>query len=259
MIETQMRREAERARGTRHRRGAPLRPSTDRHPLHVLLRSRAARPLRFALTGGLAGLLQLSLLTLLLGRGWPAAPANALAFLLAAQVNFALSSLFTWRDRRRTASLWRRWLAFHGAIAAMALVNQSVFLAVRTALPALVASAAGIAVAAVGNYLLGDRLVFGVHGHQRRSSLFLTLSSPRRTADALVRQHRERPAIMTPCPPDEGGRSAGAALSSDRQHPVSETSSTYHGTVMAPSYAEGVLMSGRSEESPSRYHTPKEK
>jgi putative flippase GtrA len=153
MIETQMRREAERARGTRHRRGAPLRPRTGRHPLHVLLRSRAARPLRFALTGGLAGLLQLSLLTLLTGRGWPAALANAVAFLLAAQVNFAVSSLFTWRDRR-PAPLWRRWLAFHGAIAAMALVNQSVFLAARTALPALVAAATGIAVAAVGNYLL---------------------------------------------------------------------------------------------------------
>jgi putative flippase GtrA len=132
------------------------------------LRSRAARPLRFALTGGLSGLLQLGLLALLTGRGWPAAPANAVAFLLAAQVNFALSSLFTWRDRRRMAPLWRRWLAFHGAIVATTLVNQSVFLATRTALPVLVASAAGIAIAAVGNYLLGDRLVFGAHGAATR-------------------------------------------------------------------------------------------
>src|SRR5436309_13396580 len=129
-------------------------------PRRHLDTTRAARPLRFALTGGLAGLLQLGLLALLTGRGWPTAPANAVAFLLAAQVNFALSSLFTWRDRRRTAPLWRPWLAFHGAIVAMALVNQSVFLAAWTALPALVASAAGIAVAAVGNYLLGDRLLF---------------------------------------------------------------------------------------------------
>jgi putative flippase GtrA len=259
MIETQEGRGVAGARGARHRRAVPIVQPTDTPPLRALLRSPVARPLRFALTGGLAGLLQLGLLALLVGRGWPSALANALAFLLAAQVNFALSSLFTWRDRRRTAPLWRRWLAFHGAIAAMALVNQSVFLAARTVLPALVASAAGIAVAAVGNYLLGDRLVFGVHGHQRRPSLFLTLSSPRRTADALVRQHRERPAIMTPCAPDDCGRSAGAALSSDCQHPVSETSSTHHGTVIAPSYAEGVLMSGGSEESPSRYHTPKEK
>src|SRR5947209_4027359 len=203
MIETQVGRRVAGARGSRQRWGVAIIQRTDTHPLHVLLRSRAARPLRFALTGGLAGLLQLGLLALLTGRGWPAALANAVAFLLAAQVNFALSSLFTWRDRRRMAPLWRRWLAFHGAIAAMALVNQSVFLAARTALPALVASAAGIAVAAVGNYLLGDRLVFGVHGHQRRPSLFLTLSSTRKTAHALVRRHHERPAIMTSCAPDD--------------------------------------------------------
>ena len=137
-------------------------------PRRRLDATRVARPLRFALTGGLAGLLQLGLLALLTGRGWPTAPANAVAFLLAAQVNFALSSLFTWRDRQRTAPLWRRWLAFHGAIVATALVNQSVFLVARTVLPALVASAAGIAVAAVGNYLLGDRLVFRTPGAAAR-------------------------------------------------------------------------------------------
>jgi putative flippase GtrA len=132
-------------------------------PRRQLDTTPAARPLRFALTGGLASLVQLGLLALLTESSWPTAPANVVAILLAAQVNFALSSLFTWRDRRRTAPLWRRWLAFHGAIAATALVNQSVFLATRTALPALMASAAGIAVAAVGNYLLGDRLVFRAH------------------------------------------------------------------------------------------------
>jgi putative flippase GtrA len=259
MIETQEGRGVADAGGARQRRAVPIVQPTDTHPLRALLRSAVARPLRFAVTGGLAGLLQLGLLALLVGRGWPAAPANAVAFLLAAQLNFAVSSLFTWRDRRRTAPLWRRWLAFHGAIAAMALVNQSVFLAARTALPALVASAAGIAVAAVGNYLLGDRLVFGGHGHQRRPSSFLTLSSPRKTADALVRRHRERPAIMTSRAPDDSGRLAGAALSSHCRHPVSEASSTRHSAVMAPSYAEGVLMSGGSEESALDYHTAKER
>ena len=41
----------------------------------------------------------------------------------------------TWRDRRKTAPLWRRWLLFHGSIAAMAGVNGLVFLAARTVLP----------------------------------------------------------------------------------------------------------------------------
>ena len=165
MSTTRMGQGVARARRSQWRHRVLTARCTGAHPLRALLR---ARPLRFALTGGLAGLLQLGLLALLVGRGWPSAPANAVAFLLAAQVNFAVSSLFTWRDRRRTVPLWRRWLAFHGAIAAMALVNQSVFLAARTVLPALVASAAGIAVAAVGNYLLGDRLVFGAHGAAAR-------------------------------------------------------------------------------------------
>jgi putative flippase GtrA len=168
MSKTRMGQGVARARRSQRRHRVLTAPCTGARPLRALLRSPVARPLRFALTGGLAGLLQLGLLALLTGRRWPAAPANAVAFLLAAQVNFALSSLFTWRDRRRTASLWRRWLAFHGAIAAMALVNQGVFLAMRTVLPALAAAAAGIAVAALGNYLLGDRLVFRARGATAR-------------------------------------------------------------------------------------------
>src|ERR671930_2022054 len=164
MNTTRMGQGVARARRSQRRHRVLTAPCTGAPPLRALLSSPVARPLRFALTGGLAGLLQLGLLALLVGRGWPAVPANALAFLLAAQVNFAVSSLFTWRDRRRTIPLWRRWLAFHGAIATTALVNQGVFLAVRTVLPALAASAAGIAVAAVGNYLLGDRLGFRAPG-----------------------------------------------------------------------------------------------
>jgi len=121
---------------------------------------QATRPLRFALTGGIAAVTQLALLALLTGHGWPTLPANAVAFLLAAQVNFALSSTFTWRDRSAGRGLRRHWLAFHGSIASMAVVNMLVFLAARTALPTLAASALGIGAAAIGNFIIGDRLVF---------------------------------------------------------------------------------------------------
>jgi putative flippase GtrA len=122
--------------------------------------SRLARPVRFAITGGLAGLMQLALLKLLTDYGWQALVANVVAFLLAAQLNFALSSLFTWRDRGAGRSLGRRWLAFHGSIASMAAVNLAAFAAARLALPDLVASASGICAAATGNFFIGDRLVF---------------------------------------------------------------------------------------------------
>jgi putative flippase GtrA len=82
------------------------------------------------------------------------------AFLLAAQFNFVTSNVFTWRDRPSGQSLAGRWLAFHGSIASMAVVNLLVFAIMRTLVPDLLASAAGIAVAAVGNFIIGDRLVF---------------------------------------------------------------------------------------------------
>jgi putative flippase GtrA len=122
-----------------------------------------ARLARFAITGGLAGLAQLILLTLFTDHGWPALAANAIAFLLAAQLNFILSSLFTWADRRTGQAIGRRWLMFHGSIAGMAVLNMAVFAALRLVVPDLPASAAGIGVAAIGNYFIGDRVVFRAH------------------------------------------------------------------------------------------------
>jgi putative flippase GtrA len=136
------------------------RPLPSLNRLRPLLLSSAARPLRFAGTGGLAGATQLILLALMTRHGWNAIAANAVAFLLAAQVNFALSMTFTWRDRFESGSLFRRWLMFHGTIALMALVNMAVFIVARSLVPTLMASAMGIAAGAVGNYLAGDQLVF---------------------------------------------------------------------------------------------------
>lgn len=130
----------------------------------ALLFSAGARPLRFACTGGLAGLTQLSLLALLLRHGWHPQGANALAFLVAAQFNFVLSYLFTWHDRPATRKLWRSWIMFHGSIAGMAVINMLAFTGARMVLPPLIASAVGIGVAAIGNFTLGDRLVFRARG-----------------------------------------------------------------------------------------------
>lgn len=55
----------------------------------------------------------------------------------------------------------------------MALVNMLVFVAVRGFVPALAASALGIAAGACGNYLAGDRLIF------RQASTAALSSTPR--------------------------------------------------------------------------------
>lgn len=130
--------------------------------------SSAARPLRFVGTGGIAGCTQLVLLAWMTQRGVPALAANLLAFLLAAQLNFALSWYVTWGDRRSDASAMRCWAIFHGSIALMALLNFAVFAIAHIYLPLLAASALGILAGASGNYVSGDLIVFR-RGHENRA------------------------------------------------------------------------------------------
>lgn len=122
---------------------------------------RHDRLLRFAVTGGMAAAVQIGLLTLLAPRMRHPDLADLLAFLVAAQVNFVLSSTFTWGDRRRPGgAIAGHWLRFHLSIAGMAVVNMATFAAVHPVTGAALGAAAGIGVAAAGNFLLGDRLVF---------------------------------------------------------------------------------------------------
>jgi len=130
----------------------------------LLLRSPRLRPLRFALTGGLAAMLQLGLLRGLEALGtWPIL-ANGLGFLVATQANFLLSQLFTWADRPPDGlgghTLPRRWARYHAAIGGTAILNMFVFATARAAAPDLLASALGIGVAGVANFLLAVQLVF---------------------------------------------------------------------------------------------------
>jgi putative flippase GtrA len=136
------------------------RPPTYRGRTRARLLSDAARPLRFVFTGGSSAIVQLVLLALLTRHGWDELLANVVAFAVGAQVNFALGYTFTWRGRFGRRALWRRWLLFHGSIAGTGLLNILIFAAARHVLPALVASALGIGVASIGNFIVGDRLVF---------------------------------------------------------------------------------------------------
>ncbi len=124
----------------------------------------AARPLRFALTGGSAALVQLGILDALTDGRWSPILADAVALLLSTQVNIVLSYLFTWRDRRPRAGTPRavlgRWAAYQGSAAGAALLNIGVFVVARTDLPIVVASALGTVIASVVNFVASDRLVF---------------------------------------------------------------------------------------------------
>jgi putative flippase GtrA len=126
--------------------------------------SNGARPLRFAVVGGVCGLVQLAFLILLKWLGLAAIPANVGAYLLSAQLNFLFSNRFIWHDRwsqRATGrDLLQRWLSFHGSIAGTFLLSQAVFITARVVVPDVLASALGIGVSAVANFLIQDRLTF---------------------------------------------------------------------------------------------------
>jgi putative flippase GtrA len=118
---------------------------------------------RFAGVGGFCGAIQLALFVAGEWLGFNALTANIIAYLLSAQVNFALSERFIWGDRRLHrcgGALARRWLSFHSSIAGKFLLSQAVFLAARTALPDVAASAAGIGISALVNFAIQDRVTF---------------------------------------------------------------------------------------------------
>jgi putative flippase GtrA len=135
-----------------------------RRGMKAFLWSKAARPLRFAGTGGAAALVQLAILDVLIDARWPPIPANLVALLLSTQVNFVLSYLFTWHDRRPAVGtplvVLGRWAAYQGSVTGTAVLNMAIFIIARADLHALLASALGTAVAAVINFVAGDRLVF---------------------------------------------------------------------------------------------------
>ena len=126
--------------------------------------ARLPRPVRFAAVGATCAALQLLGLALLVRLGVEQHVANALAFLLSTQVNFALSAAVTWRNRLAaggspTAVAWR--LAGYNAMALGTLVvNQAVFALALPAVHYLAASALGILAGMLLNYTVSGRVIF---------------------------------------------------------------------------------------------------
>lgn len=154
--------------------------------IRSLLYSDRARPLRFVMTGGISGCLQL--VALYLGTRWGLhpLPANAAAFFIAAQLNFYLSQTFTWHDRRHprftAAAMLRRWLAFHLSIMGAAVLNLAIFALARLELPQTLAAICGIGGASVVNFLVHNRLAFRHHPRRVHLSDSVEPASHRRSA-----------------------------------------------------------------------------
>lgn len=124
---------------------------------------RVPRPLRFGAVGGSCAALQLLALALLVRLGVEPHGANVLAFALSTQVNFALSSVITWRDRR-VAPGWAtsgKRLAGYNALALGSLaINQLVFTLALPATAVPVASGLGILAGMALTYTASGQMLF---------------------------------------------------------------------------------------------------
>jgi putative flippase GtrA len=122
----------------------------------------AVRPAEFLTIGGVGALFQLSVLALLKEGTGLGSWSNAIAFLLAAQLNFVLNYAVTWRDRRtHSPGVFVRQLAgFNVLVCAGLPVNQAVYLLADMVLPYILAGAVGIGATTLGKYLIADRWIF---------------------------------------------------------------------------------------------------
>jgi putative flippase GtrA len=122
----------------------------------------AVRPVQFATIGGVCALFQLAALAVLQEGTSLGSWSNAVAFVLAAQLNFILNYAVTWRDRRRHApAVFVRQLAGFNVLVWLGLpVNQGVYLVAEMFVPYIVAGAVGIGATTLAKYLIADRWIF---------------------------------------------------------------------------------------------------
>lgn len=167
---------------------------------------RRHRPLlwrlaRFSAVGLACFAIQAGILLALRGAGTPDTLANAIGFLASAQVNFLLSTYFTWSDRRLPSAEPRpwalRWAAFQATVALALACNTGVFALASQFTGPLVAAAVGVGVGALLTFLISNFLVF----RKRRTDTAPpiehfgeSLDDHRRPADALARAARPAPA-----------------------------------------------------------------
>jgi len=123
----------------------------------------ASRAVRFIIVGGISGVAQIVFLAIWLHFSSQHRLGNLVAFLLSAQINFALNQLVTWHSTLAGSSsqtTLTRWVKFHGAIAVSAVINQVVYNVAVLFVPILVSAALAILFVAGFNFVMLNRFVF---------------------------------------------------------------------------------------------------
>jgi putative flippase GtrA len=139
------------------------------------------RALRFMSVGTICTLLQIGLLHLF-GYVLLAALANALAFIVSAQLNFALSYRVTWHDadRKTGLALGLAWLQYNALIVVTAGVNTVAFVMFRDILsgPDAVAVLFAGVISTTVTFIVNHRLIFRTRGIVMESPQGVALFMP---------------------------------------------------------------------------------
>jgi len=165
-------------------------------------RPRLLRLARFSGVGLTCFAIQAGILLALHEAGTPDTLANAVGFLVSAQVNFLLSTYFTWSDRRlehaQTRSAAARWASFQATAALALACNTGVFALASQFTEPVVAAAVGVGVGALLTFLANNYLIF-----RKRHNETAHRTEP---SGEPVDDHRRAPAALTRTP----GRAAPA-------------------------------------------------
>ena len=123
---------------------------------------RRRRQLLFVCVGATCFLTQYSALMVMAALGVNRLLANALGFVLSAQLNFVLSARLTWRDRpgRDARTRWARLLSYNATAALALAVNTGVFAIAYRHLGDLAGAALGVLCGTCVTYLVCDLVIF---------------------------------------------------------------------------------------------------
>jgi putative flippase GtrA len=154
---------------------------------------RRRRQLLFVAVGTTCFLAQYSVLSVLALAGVSRPLADALGFIISAQLNFALSARFTWRDRPAGSARtrWGQLLSYNATALVSLAVNIAVFTLTYRRVGNLAAAALGVLCGMLVTYLVCDLLIF----RDRRKSARGTDAHPR---PAPVRPATLRPVTLQP-------------------------------------------------------------
>lgn len=127
----------------------------------------------FAAVGAFCFAVQLALLSLIAGAGMDRPMADVIGFALSAQLNFLLSTRFTWRDRksagRRDTGV--RWLAYNATALLSLAFNAAIFTVAYQAVGTTVAALFGVLTGTAVVYLTCNYIVFRARRQAARATV----------------------------------------------------------------------------------------